>query len=814
MKQQHIQESVRQSCRKIAPMWPLKNFVAVNPYLGLTNLPFNKAARLLAERSSIRMTLPVTFYLDQYNKGEITQMDLQKALKLHGRSTQSIAFLQSLQTITDASDRHHKLLTVAASVDSVFDRECKEQMIDSISQWAASYFDRFQAIWKNETTEKDLYRAWRKEAIIDLSPEILGIKRFRKSINALPEDCDRAIEFVLNELCVDPEDVEAYTHALLLQLMGWSSYISGVDWNNGLYSTESDHLVSFLAILLSWEYALYASFGNREVVKNWKRSYQRLHQERFAKEQARIDSELILQEAFDLAHQRKLREKFSSKNDLGERKSRGKAQAVFCIDVRSETIRRNIEICDPEIETVGFAGFFGFPIEYRAIGQNEGRNQCPVLIPSGPVVQESDVDPKNLGRKMRRSITKDQFVSTWKHFKSGAVSSFSYVSPVGLSFLPKLLWDSYSSKVSLSRTRTFGNKQLEAQRNLDLSGIPLEEKIEMAANALRVMGLKDRIAPWVFIIGHGSSSKNNPHATGLECGACGGHSGEVNALTAVAVFNDPKVRAGLRQKSIFIPDDTLFVAGLHTTTSDEITLFENGTGRLSESKEFRELKQAFSEASKLARGERSRRFRTNNAPETTLIERGLDWSQVRPEWGLAGCNTFVVAPRARTQQLNLEGKSFLHNYDWREDDEGSILETIMTAPMIVTSWINLQYYASVTDNQHYGSGNKTLHNVTAGIGVIEGSGGDLRTGLPIQSVHDGEAYQHLPQRLSVLIEAPIEMINEILEKHKSVRELCDNAWISLFAINEEGALGMKYTKDLKWEELNEKKVVTNTLQTV
>ncbi|MEP2348040.1 MAG: putative inorganic carbon transporter subunit DabA, partial [Algoriphagus sp.] len=163
--------------------------------------------------------------------------------------------------------------------------------------------------------------------------------------------------------------------------------------------------------------------------------------------------------------------------------------------------------------------------------------------------------------------------------------------------------------------------------------------------------------------------------------------------------------------------------------------------------------------------------------------------------------SFVVAPRQRTKAVNLEGKSFLHSYEWKNDPGFSILELIMTAPMVVTSWINLQYYGSTVDNKTFGSGNKTLHNVTAGLGVLEGYSGDLRVGLPWQAIHDGEKYQHQPEKLTVVIEAPIEAINVILSKHQSVRDLVDNGWIYLMVMNEEGKVTHKYSGGLQWDSI-------------
>ena len=205
-----------------------------------------------------------------------------------------------------------------------------------------------------------------------------------------------------------------------------------------------------------------------------------------------------------------------------------------------------------------------------------------------------------------------------------------------------------------------------------------------------------------------------------------------------------------------------------------------------------------------ARAERARRLPMDrSAPlDKSVIGRSKDWAQLRPEWGLAGCSAFVVAPRQRTAGLDLGGRAFLHSYEWRKDDGFGVLELIMTAPMVVGSWISLQYYASTVDNQAFGAGNKTLHNVVGRVGVYEGNGGDLRVGLPWQSVHDGERYQHDPLRLSVVIEAPLEAMNGVLEKHASVRDLADNGWVQLLAMDDRGRISHRYTRGLQWQRVD------------
>ena len=181
--------------------------------------------------------------------------------------------------------------------------------------------------------------------------------------------------------------------------------------------------------------------------------------------------------------------------------------------------------------------------------------------------------------------------------------------------------------------------------------------------------------------------------------------------------------------------------------------------------------------------------------------RSADWAQTRPEWGLAGNAAFIAAPRARTRALDLAGRSFLNNYDYQSDADGAKLEAIMTAPMVVASWISWQYFASTVDNRHFSSGNKTIHNVVGTLGVWQGNCGDLQVGLPLQSVHDGENWRHEPLRLSVLIEAPRATMNAVIAKHQGVRDLLDNGWLHLIAIEDDGQNFARYCGDLRWETI-------------
>jgi len=315
---------------------------------------------------------------------------------------------------------------------------------------------------------------------------------------------------------------------------------------------------------------------------------------------------------------------------------------------------------------------------------------------------------------------------------------------------------------------------------------------------LRNMSMTENFARLVVFCGHASETVNNPLAAGLDCGACGGHSGEPNARLAALLLNQPQIREMLAERGIEIPADTYFLGGLHNTVTDEIQLFDQDDVPASHRDEFEQLREHCATASENTRTERLPSL-AGKSPQG-LLKRAGDWSEVRPEWGLAGNSALIVAPRSVTNQINLAGQVFLHNYDHRQDATGNVLETIMTAPMIVAHWINMQYYASTVDQQHFGSGNKTVHNVVGRFGILSGNGGDLMTGLPWQSLHNGREHQHLPLRLQVVIAAQRASIERVINAHPMIEDLLAGDWLQIIALDDNQAY--RFDRDGSWVSLN------------
>ncbi len=321
------------------------------------------------------------------------------------------------------------------------------------------------------------------------------------------------------------------------------------------------------------------------------------------------------------------------------------------------------------------------------------------------------------------------------------------------------------------------------------TGFTTNEQVLFVETALRVLGFTKTFSRLILTCAHGSISDNNPYESALDCGACGGNHGVSNARAFAAMANKGEVRQILAQKGIHIPPDTHFLPGQHDTTTDEVELFDLEDVPATHRKDLLRLQHDLEEASRCNSFERLTRLPDENGCESLgeaskrTKQRSIDWSQVRPEWGLSRHTAFIVGRRLLTQGINLEGRTFLHSYDHSQDETGKYLEIIMTAPMIVGNWINMEHYFSTVDPAVYGAGSKVYHNVVSRVGVMYGSQSDLCVGLPVQTVLNEEKPYHEPMRLFVIIEAPRERISMIISRHDILKRLIGNQWINLVALD-------------------------------
>ncbi|MBK1708458.1 YbcC family protein [Marichromatium gracile] len=808
-------EAIETACARIAPVWPLDRFVAVNPFHGLRALDFDHAGDLLRRIAGVRMYMPRGYFRERLARGEIGERDLVEAAA-------RCASTLPPEQLRAALDRERAPRTgvplITALVDELDADDWSEFVIDRISHHCAAYFDMGQATWQHPWSGMRLYDAWRAFAALDYSADMMGQGGIRARVRALPEAPRACIGAALGRLGIPQAAWADYLHAALLDVGGWAAWTRLLRWEAELEGGSDDHIEALLAIRLAWEVLVYEHKASPGLTARWHALCAEL--ERRAGDPDAPDPEdaidRVLLCAQELAYQRGLIARLRAHRHSAPA-TRPPLQAAFCIDVRSEVIRRALETVCPRVQTLGFAGFFGAPIAHQPFGADHPRPQLPVLLaPRYRVCSElHEAEPEEQAEALAAQHRRLGIGKAWKTFKMGAASCFSFVEAAGFwLYVPKLIGDSLGWSRPVPAP---DDPRLDPEQAARLApslapcghphadhalGIPEAERVALAEGILRGMSLTAGFARLVLLVGHGSSSVNNPHATGLDCGACGGQSGETNARVVAALLNAAEVRAGLAARGIAIPQDTWFLPALHDTTTDRIRLFDHQHLPADSAEELAELGSRLDQAGELTRLQRATLLglggREGRALTRRVEHRARDWSQVRPEWGLAGNACFIAAPRTRTQGLDLGGRAFLHDYDWRADHGFATLELIMTAPMVVASWINLQYYASCVDNRRFGSGNKVLHNVVGGaIGVIEGNGGDLRVGLPLQSLHDGRRWIHEPIRLSVFIEAPQSEIDAVIARHDLVRELVEHGWLHLFRIESSGDCARR-TEDGDW----------------
>lgn len=787
-----VKEAAERACSRIAPTWPLDRFIAVNPFWGRTDKRLPLVAGDLAALSGARLLMPREWYADEWRAGRLRAEHLREAIAESNSELTEDDLIALFWTGEPTPSRRPLVVDV---MEALRRREheltWRDFVMEGISRFCGSYFDDGQAQISG-VREGGLYASWRNQAQTDQKPHLfMALGAYRSTMAALPTTADEMLIRGCADLAVPEGERERYLSALLLDVNGWASWCAYLRWTARLAGGDDDHLRELLAIRLAWEWIILSS-SDEKIREEWRFAMTSWPAIDLAARTAR-SKDWVLQRAVELACISPLRPMLVQGFDA-PRPPPPKLQAAFCLDVRSEVFRRSLEASGGDaIQTLGVAGFFGVPLEYVPLAGDAARPHLPGLL--APKYRATDGGvPPGLEAKRRARL---EAAHAWKAFKSSSLSSFAYVDSMGLFFIHSIFRDAFGR--AKRRGPDYKRAGLEPAENATrrprithhVDGTPLtaDGRCDLAASVLRTMGLIRDFARVVLLVGHGSETQNNAYGAGLDCGACCGQRGDVNARATAALLNEPEVRAGLVGRGITIPESTLFVGALHNTTTDEVTLFAEDTGPPpTHQADLAQAQTLLDRAGILTRRERAPRLGLADLSDEKLhaavVKRATNWAEVRPEWGLARNAIFIVAPRERSQHIDLEGRAFLHDYRFEDDEDQAILEAVMTGPVVVAHWINFQYYASTVDNVRYGCGDKVLHNTVGGhLGVFEGNGGDLRIGLSLQSLHDGERWVHSPLRLGVFIEASRAAIDRVLEKHRKVRELVDNEWIHLFQLD-------------------------------
>lgn len=529
------------------------------------------------------------------------------------------------------------------------------------------------------------------------------------------------------------------------------------------------------------------------------------------------------------------------------------SSTIFCLDVRSEVIRRKVEASGPHT-TYGAGGFLGIPISFVEFDKAHELALAPAIVKPQNIVFEIPVESheeynvkKGVNKTTKKVLSDLKNNPYTPYIMVEAIGWLFGVKLFGKTFFPEktnklfknmkpkkpkttftldkltikeiekyirrlhtniinevlttqsdtklkqeeliILWEHlvFNKDLCIKISPNIINKLKHAYHitgedyniqkdKLAQVGFTMDEQVMYLENLLKMIGLVKEFPKFVVISGHGSVSDNNPFESALDCGACGGSISLPNARALCMIGNKHDVRAKLREKGIDIPQKVKFLPALHTTTTDEMTFYDTDTLTTKDLADFHRMEQDFRNAALASREERVAVLPNANKQEDLFIKT-MDWSEPRPEWGLAKNMGAFAGPRDSIRHTKLDNRLFMHSYDSSIDNENAeILTRIFNGPLVVGEWINLEHYFSTVDNAIYGAGSKVYHNVVSKIGVYNGNYSDLKIGLPTQSVlEEGEAY-HEPVRLLTYMEAPLEIVGKAVE-NSIAKEFILNEWI-------------------------------------
>lgn len=844
-----INTLVEAASRVIAPLSPISMFAARNPWMGLESQTFEQVADWFKNTRDVDLYPSTSMILSAKKRGEIDdtflEMGLERWLNSHPftiprevterfcraslkldrlpstllTSTELINSVEKLRTLDLGSSENPKMQPLSQLLDHQSDSNIANILDHHLIKWCKLYLDESQAAWTMPNRGEGFYHSWRR--LIEYDPSLTSIQR--KSFKYWPNDANTALEVALSALKIPQSELQNYLEGHLLSLPGWAGMML---WRSHQYNHEHALLTEYLAVRISMEWVLikpYLPLPQKNFQKkvpmvpflaswiHWgdltvqKWSRMPLPQQKEYLTFAYCFNDKIRKklwfEAWEQTYTDQLRKKILSKQRVKKESKPALAQFAFCIDVRSEPFRRHLEKEGP-FETIGIAGFFGLPIATSELASEHSDSSLPIIQNPKHKIKEYS-DQNDLKQYQQRKQAVNSLGYTFKTMKQNVMASLLLpeisgpwlsLKMVTRSLIPRLtsrfmrhLRESWIRKPDTELTLNYVH---DSESEIPI-GFSEEEKINYARQTLKMMGLTKDFAPLVVICGHGSQSTNNPYSAALDCGACGGAAGGFNARVLANLCNLPEVRKVLSSEGIEIPDDTVFVAAEHNTTVDELHwLYVPPLSKAAQTA-FNSIEAVLPKVSHNANEERLSKLpniRSNlKNPKAEAQRFADDWSEIRPEWGLARNAAFVIGQRQLTQDCNLEGRVFLHNYDWSQDPTGELLAAIIAGPGTVAQWINLQYYASTVAPHYYGSGNKATQTVTAGLGVMQGTASDLLSGLPWQSVmeSDDEAY-HSPLRLLVVIQAPRKFIERLLNNDAAFRQKVHNGWIRLASIDPEG----------------------------
>lgn len=810
--------------KKIPQQGPLEFFVHHNTLHHYEYMNFFEAVKRAAIEYSANAFMSEAFYLYKYKQGlikdkllhqEIEEFIDKNKIKLSSDiiwrllSAKSYKLSKKIKHEIDALQETYYItqpIFYSQIIKDDYGIDIDFHTCSTIYRFMSNYFDFGAASWSLSHREKGM---WYHFCELHASHGLLE-SRYRNALAKLikqtrsREPID-AIQHVLQLLQIETNAIEGFLFSLCIKHKGWAGFIKSLR-EHPEYIINNEiipDLIAFVAIILVCEYAAICAFVKHKIIAPRDKKMP-LHNAVFLARyiykvekhpELKAQLELALpfltdfnrQEIFHRAYEKTLYQQFINAYMTNKKYIAPLTrvyQVILCMDDREESLRRYLEI-DSDCETLGTAGHFGLNIEYKGYFDKRYRALCPINVK--PEFKINEIARKINPFKLRLI----QILSDVKWYINKGSKSIiggyliSILSSI-YSIIPFIL-DVIDPRIILHiKKMTSGYFQTAVITDLDykmedgvMQGISQSMRVNFAESLLTTIGLKQYFAPYIFVIGHGSMSLNNPHRAAYDCGACGGGIGAVNARLMAKILNESQIRQELSERNINIPESCKFIGAYHNTCSDEIDFFD-----LPKDNDLNEIISKIRHAAILEAQERSRRFSNSplkRKPEyyfKSVQARALDMRQPRAEYGHSTNALFVIGPREYTHNLFLDRRAFLLSYEPQQDKDMTILKKLLTATIPVISGINLEYYFSYIDNEIYGAGTKLPHNVNALIGVINGHLSDLRAGLPWQMVEI-----HQPVRLFLLVIANLDNIRQLLSQTNTFNQIIQNDWIK-FAVHD------------------------------
>ncbi len=758
---------------------PLKDFVHHNPLHAFQHLPFDEARATASAIFGYRVSMGLSKFRALFAEGEISEVILEKVIVTEKGAGNLKAWKDKL-LYTDYRETYQpRIGQLRAQWKSAFKIDLDAMVHPTLFRILSSYLDQGIALWRFPVHNRG-FLASVTELERNSFTSFFRTSHVKKWLLA----GNTRVEELLEILVGDPTLYERYLFDQQFAHQGWSGMVNVVeDHPHTLldYKQISLRDVIILELLLELDALLYL-FGEdiRPLASELSKPPVKLFDTVVLTEQQ--EALALWQKAFEWSYYDQVLAAIENTEPSSNASTEKSFQALFCIDDRSSSLRRYLELADARCETFGTPGHFNVEFYFKPEHGKFYTKLCPATVKPEVLIREQGGRKKH-ERALHFTKRSHTLLAGW--IISQTIGFWSAVRLFIQIFLPSgspATASSFNYMDKVARL-TLENRHGHTENRLRV-GFTIEEMTNCVEELLKSIGLVSEFASLVYVVGHGSSSVNNPHYAAYDCGACSGRPGSVNARVICYMANRSEVRDHLAARGIHIPEHTQFVGALHDTTRDEIVYYDEDSLTRENQKRHRDNARTFIRAMKQNAKERSRRFASINTRgeiediHDRVKRRSVSLFEPRPEYNHATNAICVVGRRSLTRDLFLDRRAFLNSYDYRIDPDGHYLSMILKSAASVCGGINLEYFFSRVDNQKLGAGSKLPHNVVGLFAVANGVDGDLRPGLPGQMVEI-----HDPVRLMVVIEHYPDIVRTAVMRNPETYEWFSNEWIHLVALS-------------------------------